>query len=318
MKLRPSARPSRERGAALILVVWAVGLMAVFAASAARDASLDNEDARFLRGTAIAKALSEGGLRHGTDLWRSGDRAVLLGTLLCQAETGLLRIDVAPVDSRIDVNLAQEPLLEALFLELGADHATARTAAAQIADYRDGDSTPRPHGAERSVYERAGKPGGPKNAVISHVGELAYLPGLPEWLFRAALPHLTTASSSAVPDDDYASAPIKAAIESLGISQTAKGDAIRNSPHVEARALRRRAVSSGSQANLSGKIRVRAAARATLGGYYALDAEISGGGAGKAGRFLRVDSTSTRPGDFSPIDEAPIPACDFQGPDTKQ
>lgn len=306
---RPPARRKRERGAALILVIWAVGLMAVFAASAARDATLDNADARHYRGLVIAKALAEGGLRYGTYLWREGDERVETGTYLCRAGTGLLRLDISPTSARIDVNLAQEDLLENLFVALGADKRTAQTAAAYIADYRDPDGTPRPYGGEKLAYQSAGYPNGPRNDAIGHVAELASIPGVPVWLYHAALPHITTNGGASPSGGDRLSPVVQTAYAALSVPVTERRPGVVQSGRMDSR-LHLRAVSSGSSPARDGAIRVRAAAMADGGGYYVLDAEIVGEATNySAPRPLRVDTGPILEGDFE--SEFDIPDCGF-------
>ncbi|MEQ9314560.1 MAG: type II secretion system protein GspK, partial [Henriciella sp.] len=299
----------RERGAALILVVWAVGLMAVFAASAARDATLDNADARHYRGIVIAKALAEGGLRYGTKLWRDGDQRIETGTYLCSTETGLLRLDIAPTSIRIDLNRAQEELLENLFVALGADKSTAETAAAYIVDYRDPDSTPRPHGGEKLAYERAGYPSGPRNDAIAHVAELASIPGVPVWLYHAALPHITTHGGSGSADDDMLDPVVQTAYAALSIPVTERRPGVIQSGRINSR-MHLRASSSGASANRQGAIRVRAAARENGGGYYVLDTEIAGNATTwSAPKLIRIDTGPVLEGDFTSDDH--VPDCGF-------
>lgn len=306
---RPPARRKRERGAALILVVWAVGLMAVFAASAARDATLDNADARHYRGIVIAKALAEGGLRYGTKLWREGDERIETGTFLCRADTGLLRLDIAPTSTRIDLNRAQEELLENLFVALGADKSTARTAAAYIVDYRDPDGTPRPYGGEKLAYERAGYASGPRNDAIAHVAELASIPGVPVWLYHAALPHITTNGGSGSVDADSLDPVVQTAYAALSVPVTDRRPGAIQSGRFNSR-LHLRAVSSGTSARRQGAIRVRAAARENGGGYYVLDTEIAGDATTySAPRLVRIDTAPVLEGDFDA--DGDIPDCGF-------
>lgn len=307
MKMRPSAPQSRERGAALILVVWAVGLMAVFAASAARDASLDNKDARLYRGSIAAKALAEGGLRYGTYLWRTGDERVLGGKYFCSTPTGLLQLEVAPASSRISANLAQEPLLTSLFIELGADRDTAETAAAHIADYRDADYTARPKGGEKRDYMQAGLSYGPRDDIIENIAEIAFIPGVPNWLYAAASPHLTLSADGAVPDIEFSDPVVKAAVENMASASTARPAARRQS-RPGSRSVSRR-LSSGSQYQ-SGPIRVRASARSVQGGYHVLDAEIVGKASGsQAPRMVRLDNANVRDGDFEMAEGTSIETC---------
>ncbi len=309
MRQRPAAPPSRERGAALILVVWAVGLMAVFAASAARDASLDNKDARIYRGTIAAKALAEGGLRYGTLLWRSGDERVTGGRYTCATPTGLLQLDIMPASARISANLAQEPLLASLFIQLGADRDTAETAAAYIADYRDAGYTARPNGGEQPAYRQAGLSYGPRDDMLEDIAEIGFIPGVPNWLFAAATPYLTLTGDGAMPNLDYADPVVLAAVAGMGNSAPARLPSRASTTRTQSRTAKR-PVSSGNNRNQAGPIRVRAAASSTQGGFHVLDAEIVGSASGReTPRMVRLDTASVRLDDFTIEDRAAIPVC---------
>lgn len=292
----------RERGAALILVIWAVGLMAAIAAIVIANARLAGQEARTLRGGAVAKALSEAGIRYGTQLWRSGDTRIQQGTYRCAAPTGYLRLDVVPAAARVDVNLANERQLEALFIVLGAERETARAAAASVADYRDADRTPRAHGGEDQAYERAGLPYGPKNDLLESVSELAHIPAIPGWLFSAAYPHLTT-RGNLVPDAIHADPVVRAASEAT--PEAAPAEAIRP---------RRTEVRTRPDAtpNRSVPLRVRSAARGMSGGHYAVDAEVLGAVTDTTAPYIaRLDVIGVEVTDFGDIDLSGLPRCDF-------
>ncbi len=98
----------------------------------------------------------------------------------------------------IDLNGASEALLAALFERLGQSVPDAETLAAAIADWRDGDDTPRGRGAERRAYRNAGLPG-PGNRPFLHVSEVRGVLGMNAALYAAAAPYLTAGAGVKTP-----------------------------------------------------------------------------------------------------------------------
>jgi general secretion pathway protein K len=217
IRRRPGARKAQDRGAALILVVWAVGLMAVIGALIARDAHLDAREGHRLREALTGQLLVESGQRIA--LARLAQPAVGLSTgfpLICDLDAGQLVINARPVTALIDINAAQEETLAALFMALGAAGPDAASYAARIADYRDGDSTIRPGGAEYPDYTRAGLAHGPANRPFTRTGELSEVLGLPPDVLAAMLPHVTAHAHTVQIDPLYASREVLAALEVFG------------------------------------------------------------------------------------------------------
>src|SRR5690606_20421139 len=81
---------------------------------------------------------------------------------------------------KVDLNLADTPLLSALLQALEGDPATADQLAAAIADWRDSDSLTQPAGgAEDPAYAEAGLPYGAKDAPFESLAELRQVLGMP-------------------------------------------------------------------------------------------------------------------------------------------
>lgn len=214
---RTGARKARSRGAALILVVWAIGLMAVIGALIARDAHLDSRESNLLRESVTAQFLLDSGQRMA--LARLSDPSVPAPgafPLYCELDGARLIINARPINAFIDINAAQEETLAALFVALGARAPDAASYAARIADYRDGDASVRPGGAEYPDYINAGLAYGPANRPFNRTGELSEVLGLPPSLLAAALPHLTAHSHTVQVDPFYAAPEVLAAIQVLG------------------------------------------------------------------------------------------------------
>ena len=213
----PRPRPARERGAALILVIWAIGLMSVMAAMVARDAHLDARESRITRETLSARLLAESAIRLALEAVdnNSGNAAEAF-PIHCDLPEGRIAVDVRPVSGLIDVNAAQQELLAALFKVLGATGPEADGMAARIADFRDADASPRPGGAEAQDYERAGLSWRPANRPFSRAGELSEVLGLNPKILAAAMPHLTVHSHNMRVETSHSTPEVAAALKLFG------------------------------------------------------------------------------------------------------
>lgn len=217
IRRRSGARKARDRGAALILVVWAVGLIAVIGALIARDAHLDARESNLLRESLNAGMLLDSGERLA--LARLSDPEITAQTafpVFCEIDGARLLLNARPINALIDINASPEETLAALFIALGTRAPDAASYAARIADYRDGDSSVRPGGAEFADYTNAGLGHGPANRPFNRTGELSEVLGLPPALIAAAMPHLTAHSYTVQVDPLYASPEVLAAIQVMG------------------------------------------------------------------------------------------------------
>lgn len=189
-------RVSKERGSALLVVIWGVGVLTALGALIAADTHLDTLEASAARENFLARTLAENGLRLGSAAWSASDPALATGQpLACRTSAGALAIEVRPANALVNINLASEGLLAGLFEALGTGANEARSLAAAVADYRDADTTERIGGGESATYQRLGLPG-PANRPFLRPAELSSVAGITDDLFQAALPHITTFSTS--------------------------------------------------------------------------------------------------------------------------
>jgi len=161
----PPVRRGRERGLALIVVLWmvAVGALMVSAFNSALRASLRVEGAELeaaRRKAAIWAAVDIAASRisEPNDLqkWKSSliPRQVTFGD-------SNLSIRVTAHSGRIDLNLADEQLIRGLAVQVASDPRQADSIADRILDWRDSDRDRRANGAEDSEYRAAGLQYGP-------------------------------------------------------------------------------------------------------------------------------------------------------------
>ena len=124
-------------------------------------------------------------------------------------------LSVRPESSKIDLNVADPALMKALLLTLNFKPESAARLSDEIADWRDSDAEPRPHGAEASDYLGAGRSYGPTNRDIESVSELALLLDGSEDLVACLAPHVTVFSHRADVEPTTASEPVRRALNMI-------------------------------------------------------------------------------------------------------
>ena len=199
---RGNASEHRDRGFILIVVISALGLLALVAANFANVSRSHVRAASAAVGSAIAEQLADAGIQLAVlDLvaathdrghrWRF---AVDGSAIECDAGDGnRLRISVQDEAGKVDLNAADEPLLRALLLGLGIDGPSGSTAD-RIIDFRDTDSIRRPQGAELPEYLAASRQQGPKNAPFAVVDEVQQVLGFSAADAARLRPHITVYS----------------------------------------------------------------------------------------------------------------------------
>ena len=116
------------------------------------------------------------------------------------------KIDVRLTDESglIDINTADDTLLQNLFESVGVPLDQAMTLSDTIQDWRDPDDMPRAHGAEINEYKAAGLAYGPRNAPFQTVGEVQQVLGMNYDLFEKIEPAITIYGGGVQPNAAYA------------------------------------------------------------------------------------------------------------------
>jgi general secretion pathway protein K len=190
----------RERGIALIAVLWLTVLLTVIASGFAFSMRGGALAARNTMSAAQARAAADGAVervtfemlrpRNSPDVWLPDGR-VRTWT------DGEIAITATAVDeaARIDINLAPDPLLKGLLENVGGldPEASARVLDA-ILDWRDADELRRPNGAEADDYRAAGLKYVPTNARFEAPGEVQRVMGVTPGLMSRIAGSLTVYS----------------------------------------------------------------------------------------------------------------------------
>lgn len=89
-------------------------------------------------------------------------------------------VTFGPVGMAVNLNETTDDALRRLLLWQGTPPAQIDSLVDALLDWRDGDDTPRPHGAEREWYERQGR-SPPRNGPLAHTDELVRIRGFDAW-----------------------------------------------------------------------------------------------------------------------------------------
>lgn len=224
----------KQKGAALLLVLWLlvlmVGLVGVFALGARTEAL----QGRALARSAAARYAAEAGVEVAAMHLQGADgdaRWVPDGRAIDFAYAGhLVQVRVVDESAKIDLNVAPPELLVGLMQALGVDFERARRISGAIQDWRDGDDLLNAEGgAEDPQYAAAKLPYGAKDRPFETLSELRLVLGMDPILFEKMRPHLTVWSGLARPNPAFASQPVLQAM-GMGADQAAGVVAQREAP----------------------------------------------------------------------------------------
>lgn len=165
----------RERGFALLIVLWSMALLALIGTQVTAAGHGETRLATNLRASAVAEAAADGAvfeaifhlLDGSSNHWPPDGlpRAVKLPQAV---------VEVTLIDEgrKLTLNNSSLPLLRGLLRAIGCDPALVLTLADEIADWRSPANFPLPHGAKAAQYRAAGREYGPPNQPFRSLDEL--------------------------------------------------------------------------------------------------------------------------------------------------
>ena len=187
----------KQRGIALVMVLWVLILLGLVAASFLRETRLSTGIARNALENARAEALAEAGIQRAMLGLADGDVTAwrVDGTPYQFAlGDGTVVVRIQDEGGKVDLNLASPPLLQGLLQVTGVEANAARNLLDAIVDFRDPDNNRLPDGAEDPEYAAAGRDGGAKDAPFDAKEELLQVPGVNRALYDAIAPYVTVYS----------------------------------------------------------------------------------------------------------------------------
>ncbi len=185
----------RQRGVALIVVLWVVALLSLLAASFGLGVRREARLAAYHVGLPQWRAAAEAAVHYAAYRLRLSDpqwRWQVDGRVYHWHWQGLpVELRLADESGKVDLNRAPATLLQVALQLAGAEADQAVALADAILDWRDGDDATRPHGAEAATYAAAGLDYGPANRPFQAVEEVGMVLGMTPALTRALLPWVT-------------------------------------------------------------------------------------------------------------------------------
>jgi general secretion pathway protein K len=268
-------------GAALLLVMWLIALLASLIGAFALSARVERLQERVLSRGVIAGEAARAGLEM--TLVRVGDpdqrrRWVPDGRTYHWQYDGIpVDVQVTDEQGKVDINAADPALLAALFraVEVPTDQA-ARLASAMV-DWRDADSlTQADGGAEDPQYEEAGLPYGAKDAPFETIAEAEQVLGMTPAIYARVRDFLTVYTGQGTPDQAFAAAPV---LTAMGLD----GEALVNARQAQRSATGAPLDPSGMGGDGSGTYSIQSVARLREGRTAGIRGVVRSGGNGAPG-----------------------------------
>ncbi len=200
--------PIRQRGMALVIVLWLIVLLSVMAVGHASNVHSETRLAMQHLESAKARALAESGIQRAivSLLLRNGGPAWPVNGTPRRLVIDDREVTVAVRDATglVDLNAADAGLLGALIATTGDDPLQQEKLVDAILDWRDSDNLTHLHGAEDDAYRAAGLAWTARDAAFSSVDELRYVFGMTAKRFAAVIPYVTVHSGRGVLNLEFA------------------------------------------------------------------------------------------------------------------
>jgi len=204
--------PAKQKGVALVIVLWILLLITISTSAFTLMARMDSLEAHTVLWSTKARLAAEAGMNIAILSLRDPDE---LTRLIPDGRPFIVpyldaQVEVMVTDERGKVNINKVSDLELLqlFLANGLEEDQAGLLTAAVLDWIDTDELPRPDGAELPEYQAAGYQVGPGNRSFVMVEELLQVLGLPWELFQKIQPGLTVWTDGRSPNPAYA--PVEA------------------------------------------------------------------------------------------------------------
>lgn len=199
------------RGAALLVVVWLIALLAATIGAFAAVARVEHVQGRVLNRGVVADQVARAGLEYAMTRvvefdprrqWVADGRPYTWR--FADAEVEVVVVDES---GKIDLNGADATLLTSMFTVAGVERAEAARLASAVMDWRDSDPLSQPEGgAEDPDYEAAERPYGAKDAPFETIAELQLVLGVTQAVYDRLAPHITVYSGQGRPNEQFAGA----------------------------------------------------------------------------------------------------------------
>lgn len=204
---------SKQKGMALVLVLWILSLMTIMAGSFALSTQRESAMLRHAHERSRAIALAEGAIYYTMLMlsipdpklqWQADGRPYLW-----RGKDIPVEVRIQDEGGKIDLNMAQESSLKTVFRLMGLQEEVGNQLCDALLDWRDQDEMKRASGAELPEYEARGLRALPQNRQFLVMDEVQGVLGMNPALYRRLQAWFTLYSMSDGLD------PAKASLEVL-------------------------------------------------------------------------------------------------------
>ncbi|MES9929705.1 MAG: PilX N-terminal domain-containing pilus assembly protein [Candidatus Thiodiazotropha sp. 6PDIVS] len=210
----------RQKGVALVLVLWLVALLTIVAASFSTQSKVESRlagnakdalQANLMAQTGFNRAILELMVSDPQSRWNFNGQVYPLET-----ERGEIKIAIRNVSGLLDLNKANRDQLNKLFILLTDDPREREALVDRLNDWRDSDDLRRLLGAEDEDYRAAGYPYITAGQDLKILEELGYVMGFDADRVNKLRPYVTLNADSAVVDFRFASKELATLLKSSG------------------------------------------------------------------------------------------------------
>jgi general secretion pathway protein K len=184
----------RQRGVALLIVLWTLALLALLGTQVLTTSRQDTALARNQLDAATLQSAADGAVQQA--LWHvldaSSEHWNADGLVhVIRVGTTAVAVHIGREADKVNPAIASPALLQALLLEVGADPVAAKVLATSIVQWRLGSGPAGRRNATFLRYQRAGLGYAPSGAPIDSIDELGAVIGMTPDLLTRLKPHLT-------------------------------------------------------------------------------------------------------------------------------
>jgi general secretion pathway protein K len=189
MRLERLPQTQRERGLALVLVMWIVVVMSLIAGNFLFTMRTEVRVAQNSLAVSRAEAVADAAVHRAVfDLFKFTNQDEVWKRDGQWHEWGYdgasVRVRLLDESGKIDINTASDPLLKGLFQAQGIEEEEALKLVEAMRDWIDPDNVRRQRGAEEPEYQAAGLPYKPANSWFQTTEELQLVLGMTPALFQ--------------------------------------------------------------------------------------------------------------------------------------
>lgn len=219
------ASASRQRGVALLLVMWACTLLAILLGGYAVLAHTEGMQSNYQFEQARAHYAAEAGVMRAiyalqapsiNDRWVADGRMYVMP--FDQAKIG---VSITAESGKVDINSATPDVLTNLLRNIGVDAGHAGAIAQAVIDWRSFPISPQQVAQRKGAYAAAGRDYGPRNGPFASVEELQMVLGVTPEMYQKVAPYVTIWSGRSSPDANTAPLLALASVPGMDLQHAA-------------------------------------------------------------------------------------------------